>query len=82
MNQTASARKPGVRSENVVVTAGVAMACCGDPGFRGFVHRSLDAFGTGRGPRLFCRFNEGSFPGISLVQSPLGLTTVLLDGEY
>lgn len=82
MNPTSSARNPGVPSENVVVTAGVARACCGDPGFRGFVHRSVDAFGTGRGPRLFCRFNEGSLPGISVARDFLGRTTVAMDGEY
>lgn len=69
------------RSEDMVVTAGVARACCGNPGFQGFIRRSLAAFGSGMGPRLFCRFQERDLPEISLVRDR-GTTTVALDGEY
>ena len=70
--------------KNAVVTAGVFRACQTDPGFRGFLHRALNDFGTGRGSRIFCKFNEPPFPGISLCQDPMGrrLTVVTMDGEY
>lgn len=69
-------------SEGAVITAGVLRVCQIAPGFQGFLQRALSTFETSKDSRIFCRFNEVPYPGISVCRDPMGLTVVTMEGEY